>query len=327
MWRAAILCGLIVGPCAWSSAITLDDLRETLAESRASVTTARVVYVEQWTDNAPSEGDPTTVEYKVNESRRSTLVEASLLVDTSARRAKSVLRDLRDVNELLGEYGLPDDDVVRHNVARMQTFLYKDDYAMLFDARIPLLHFWKPGVLPEHSFKFARLGVASEALLADEYAPQLAEMTEEGKTLLRLTATRQRPSGTVETVIQCDPALGYRFRASRTTCNGSIISEVVAADYRDVNGIPYPFSYVERTFYSDGSVRTERQYAIQEVQLGLLLANADFKVNVPSGTEFTDAAASGICSRIGMARPFGIDDALRFSSQMSRERRDTQPTD
>lgn len=326
LWRAAILWGIIVGQSGELSAITLDDLRETLAESCALVTTAHVVYVDQWTDNEPSEGEPGTVEYKVNESRRNTLVEVDLLVDTDARQAKLMLTDLRDVNELLAEHDLPDEDVVRHNVGRTETYLYKDGYAILFDARIPLLHFWKVGGQTEHIFKFACLGVLSVDLVPDENRPQISETTAEGKTLVHLTATQQGPSGTVETVIQCDPALGYRFRTIRTSCSGRPVSEVVADDYRDVNGIPYPFTYVERTFYNDGSVRTERQYAMQEVELGLILMKDDFKVNVPSGTEFTDAAVSGICSRIGLGRPFGIDEALSFARQMSRERQTSQPS-
>lgn len=317
---AVVFCTVIVAGRGRLSAITLDELRQTAAESRMSVTTAHVVYVEQWTDNEPAAGEAGTIEYKVNESRRDTVIEVDVLLDSRARRAKSVLTDLRDVNALLAEYELPDEDVVRHNVSRTETHLYKDDYAMIFDARIPLLHLWKPGGEPEYVFRFARLGVISNDLLVDEKSPRLSEVMSDGKSMLQIKASSQVPAGTVDWVVECDPALGYRFRTVRSSRNGQVISEVIADDYRDVNGIPCPFAYIERRLYDDGSFRTERQYAIQEAQFGVPLTKDDFKVYVPSGTEFTDAAVSGICSRIGLARPFGIDDALKIGRAMERDR-------
>jgi hypothetical protein len=160
-------------------------------------------------------------------------------------------------------------------------------------------------------FKMFSFGTVNERLLSEDKNPVLTEIDSNGKSLLRIQLTveakdMRKGTGTIE----CDPSLGYRFRRIQWSVDGHLTSETIADDYRDVNGVPYPFLYIDRSFDEDGKIRSETKYVVEDAQIGVALSVNDFKIFVPAGTELTDTILSKTIHTVPQDSYMGIDDAL-----------------
>jgi hypothetical protein len=175
------------------------------------------------------------------------------------------------------------------------------------------LGLWKrPG--PTAMFRFTSLGIIEEKLLSEDLAPTLSEINSDGKSLLRIELTRKEQN-TLKRIIDCDPSLGYRFRRNqRYSADERLVWETIADDYKDVNGIPHPFLYIERRFDKDGKISEETKYVMEKVELGVNLSPDDFKVFVPAGTQFIDDISRAIYT-IEQSGYMGIDDAISIGKK------------
>lgn len=308
---------------AQASAITLPELRQIITDSRESVSTAHLVYTEEFNDNGPVLGsflDPNVFKYEeeVNKIHMHTRTKVDAILDYRNKSVKMLGTDLRDVNALLKEHHLPLEQKI--NVSRTMTLVIRDTYQMEFiDSDIsggrPVLGLCERPDIANFMFEKMFLGVIDKALLSEDRNPTLTKIDSDGESLLRIELTIEGQTvrkGTIE----CVPSLGYRFRRIEWRIDGRLIKETIADDYRDIDGVPYPFLYIERSFYEDGKVRRETKYVIEDVRLGVDLSVNDFKVFVPSGTNFTDTLLSRTIGEVEQGGYMGIDDVLALG--MSR---------
>ena len=299
-------------------AITLSELRQIVTDSRESVTTAHLVYIEEFNDNRPTTGDKDSLKYKVKEMHKHKRFKVDGILDYKTKSLKSSLTDLRDVDALLKEHNIP--PVQKSVVSYSRKLVFQGYYEMdllgidVSDAPPDLMLFKCSAPGRYYMFRLASLGIINEELLSEDLGPTLSEVNSDGQSLLRIQLTRKGQNPRKET-IDCDPSLGYRFRRIQWHSNGQLIKETIADDYRDVNGVPYPFLYIDRSFDEDGKIRRETKYVIEDAQLGAELSANDFKIFVPAGTRLFDSVISMTTHTIEQSGYMGIDDALNIGAK------------
>lgn len=302
---------------AQGPAITLPELCQIVTDSRESVksvATAHLVYIEEFNNNRLTAGDKDSVKYKVKELNKHRRFKVDGILDYRTKSLKSSLTDLRDVDALLKEHNIP--PVQKSVVSWARALVIQRPYEMellgidVSDAPPDLILSKCPG--PKYyMFGLISLGIINEKLLSEDLGPTLSEINSNGQSLLRIKLTRKGQTSLKRT-IDCDPSLGYRFRRIQRHSDGQLIGETIADNYKDVNGIPYPFLYIDRIFDKDGKIRRETKYVMKKVELGVDLSPDDFKVFVPAGTQFLDAVASMTTHTVEQGDYMGIDDALNI---------------
>ncbi len=300
--------------------ITLPELRQIVTDSRESLTTAHLVYIEEFNDNRPSTGDKDSLEYKVKETHKHKRFKADKIFDCRTKSLKSSLTDMRDVDALLKQHNIP--PVQKSVVSYSRKLVVQRPYEMellgidVSDAPPDLILSKCPGRY--HMFRLTSLGIINEKFLSEDLGPRLSEIHSDGRSLLQIELTT-KGQNTLKRTIDCDPSLGYRFRRIQWHSDGQLIKETIADDYRyvnDVNGVvPYPFLYIDRSFDKDGKIRRETKYVMEKVELGVDLSPDDFKIFVPAGTHFIDAVVSMTTHTIEQGGYIGIDDALSIGTK------------
>ncbi len=316
---------------AQEPAITLSELRQIVTDSResiTSVTTAHLVYIEDFNDNRPSTGDKDSVKYKVKEMHKHKRFKVDGILNCGTKSLKSSLMDLRDVDALLKEHNIP--AVQKSVVSSSRIIVIQRPYEMellgidVSDAP-PDLILSKCPVPKYYMFGLISLGIINEKLLSEDLSPTLSEINSDGKSLLRIELITKGQKSLKRT-IDCDSSLGYRFRRIQCHSEGQLVWETIADDYRYVNDVnntivvPYPFRYINRSFEKDGKIRRETKYVMEEVQLGVDLSPDDFKIFVPAGTQFIDTVVSMTTHPIDQSGYLGIDDALSIGSDLQLKR-------
>jgi hypothetical protein len=318
---------------AQEPAITLSELRQIVTDSResiTSVTTAHLVYIEDFNDNKPSTGDKDSVKYKVKEMHKHKRFKVDGILNCGTKSLKSSLMDLRDVDALLKEHNIP--AVQKSVVSSSRIIVIQRPYEMellnidVSDAPPDLILSKCPG--PKYyMFGLISLGIINEKLLSEDFGPTLSKFNSNGQSLLRIELTVERQNAMKAAIkIDCDPSLVYRFRRIQWHSDGQLIKETIADDYRYVNDVnntivvPYPFRYINRSFDKDGKIRRETKYVMEEVQLGVDLSPDDFKIFVPAGTQFIDTVVSMTTHPIYQSGYLGIDDALSIGSDLQLKR-------
>jgi len=302
---------------AQGPAITLPELRQIVTDSRESVATAHLLYIEEIDSNESPPFNKDTISYKIyqaqTDGRRR---RVDVLLDRVGDRVKMSVTELRDVDKLLKKYNLPPEQKI--NLPKSRKFLMQGDYDMeISDGNAPNepldLGLWKrPGRTAV--FRFTSLGIINEKLLSEDLRPTLSKINSDGKSLLRIELITKGQK-LLKRTIACDPSLGYRFRRIQCHSDGHLVWETIADNYRYVNDVnntivvPYPFLYIDRIFDKDGKIRRETKYVMEKVELEVDLSPDDFKVFVPAGTQFIDGV-SMIIHTIEQSGYMGIDDAL-----------------
>jgi hypothetical protein len=299
-------------------AVTLPELRQIVTDSRESVTTAHLVYIEEFNSDEPPPSpfnkDPISHKiFQIQTHGRKRKVDT--LLDRVGDRVKMSLTELRDIDKLLKEHNLPPEQKI--NVPKSRTILMQGDYDMeISDGNAPnrpmdMLLTVRPG--RHNMFEFTSLGIIDEKLLSEDLGPTSSEINSDGKSLLRieLTTKGQNP---LKRTVDCDPSLGYRFRRIQQHSDGKLIKETIADNYKDVNGIPYPFLHIERSFDKDGKIIRETKHVMEKVELGVDLSPDDFKIFVPAGTQFIDDISRAIHT-IEQSGYMSIDDALSIGTK------------
>jgi len=324
VFRLLFLIYAVTPEVAGASVIALPEIRQIVTDVQESVTTAHLVYIEDFNENRPTTGEKDSLEYKINELHKHRRFRVDGILNCKTKSVKCSLTDLRDVDALLKEHNIPTSQ--KSVVSYSKKFVIQDPFEMeLLGINIsgepPDLILSKiSGLGRYYMFGLIHLGVINEKLLSEDFGPTLSEINSDGQTLLRIELIR-KGQNSLKRTIDCDPSLGYRFRRIQLHSDGQLIKETIADDYRYVNDVnnmivvPYPFLYVDRSFDKDGKILRETKYVMEKVELGVDLSSVDFEIFVPAGTNFVDAVISMTTHTIERSGYMGIDDALSIERE------------
>lgn len=303
------------------SAAMQNDIIESAKEAKRSITTAYIVCIQEY-NFSESLNDPDLVRRILGELDKNYVIESDTLIDCSNQKAKSTWTDLRDVASLIKSNNLPARSM--RSLSKDRVTFIKNNYEMIYfppgdgEPNNANLLLRKEAGPIEYILNLPYFGIIDTNLLDEKYSPAISEISVDGKNLIQINISYETPGGIMHGTIQCDPQIQFRYRSIVwTNSNGEKKSEVTASDYKDVNGIPYPFSYSYRQFV-DGQFYREESYHSQKVQFNVILNDLDFKMFVPKGTPLTDLAISNRSPVIGLERFMGIEEALTMGRNMAQ---------
>jgi hypothetical protein len=325
--RIALLMMIVLGFSAVSiraagpSTTILDEVRQISADDQGIITTAHIVYIHEKTSEPPKKEIMNFIGEGLSRANQHIVTEEEFFLDNAAKQAKKVITDLRDINTLIAENNIPDTRLNRLNLEQSAVVLYENGSVFRFNPDTP------SGSLDKFSGTFEpdfpTLGIIPLTLLNQD--AQLDDIETDGRASLRISRSQEVSGGLVDTVIICEPSIGYRLRSIRWSMAGRVFKEIVADDYKDVNGIPYPFSYISRQFSREGrltadtqtgTLRFEHKYTIKRAEFGTKLSEADFKIFITSRTPITDfSGASLSLPRSGLGKGTGINDILAIRDE------------
>ncbi len=299
---------------------TLDDIKESIKKAKDGITAAHLVCFMEW-NNFDSKYD--NREYideetqRIRELNKNWIIESDTIIDCRMQMVKSEWTDLRDINALAKENNLS--PLSKRSLSSTRITFVKDNYEMVYfpagdeepnNANLILQK--RPGPI-KYLLDMPYYGIIDINFLDDKNNPTVSEVSVDGKSLIQINLSIEIPGwdgNKPAVVIQCDPQIEYRFRhLIRTDTKGKTSIEVIANEYMDANGIPYPSFYQYRQFI-DGELYREEIYNFEKVQFGMDLKDSDFKMFLPEGTDLLDLAISKTAGVLGPARLFGIEDAL-----------------
>jgi len=312
---------------AWSSDITLDELKQIVSKEQDLITTAHIIYIREFTSNEPISNKTTgTINDNINESHKNVLTEEDLYFDTSIKMSKCIKTDLRDVNSLMAQYNIPDEHYNKENILTSNVSINKAGMEFILESPIKDPCVFSACILNKvisRGPEFATLGVIPLDLLNKLDTIQSKNVEEDGKTLLSIEGSYKVPSGNgiVNVVIICDPSIGYRFYKIQWNYTGHVYKEYLADDYKNINGIPYPSSYSKRNYdENNGAFKREEKYLIEQAEFGIKLSEDDFKVFVPSNTNITDFSGNDVIFKIGTGRKIGVDEISALAKKKASEK-------
>jgi hypothetical protein len=310
----------ILSSAVWAA--TLGDIRKSSTAAKNNISTAHMTYVldkknpELALEKMP---DLDEADRKVAELNRNMVYEVNAIFDCSLEKSKSVFTDIRDTAALRKQYNIPKRTKINFPVHYIA--LIKSNYEMIYDfprdynepnnATIVLNK--RPGPV-SYYLDLPYYGIIDPNLLDEEREPAVSEISQNGQKLIQINVSYK----TMLLTIRCDPQIQYRYRSIVwTNAKGEKTSEITAGNYKDVNGIPYPFSYGYRQFMN-GEIYREESYTFQKVEFNVTLDDRDFKILVPKGTSLTDLAISNRSPVIGLERFMDIEDVLTICRNMAQ---------
>lgn len=322
IYRLSLLIWIVLLSAGQVSAITISELRQIISESQIdAATTAHIVYTEEMHnyDNRPSTIDQNDIRYKprmINKHRR---FKVDAIMDVATERVKSTMTDLRDIDKLLKENDMPPEQKV--NVSTTKTLLYHGNHVgsllpsdnFIFSKQPRFMLSEAPGPA-RYMFENFSLGVIYKNELSNDWNPTITEVNKGNRSLLCINLTSSKENA-LKGKIECDPSLGYRFRRIQWYQGDRLVKEIIADDYRDINGVPYPFLYVSRSFDENGGILREKKQVVQEVELGIDLSEEDFTVLLPKGTIISDLILSHKVTEVEQDSRMGIGDILGMGAQ------------
>ncbi len=304
-----------------------DNIKESSNDAKANMSTSHITCIkEEYYPNKDVNNPSIKPETrKIIQINRRTIVEEDIIIDCAREKAKMVCSDLRDIPELLKSNNL--NAHFKRELSKDRTSIIKDRFEMVYkppgdaepgEPNNANLMLYDQGEYTKNMLKLPYLGIIDSNLLNEENNPVITEISQEGQKLAQIKISYKMPRGARFGVILCDPQIQYRYRSIVwTNDKGEKLSEVIANDYRDVNGFPYPFLYVCRRFVN-GQLDSEESYNFQKVQFNVLLNDQDFMIFVPKGTPLLDLAISNRVAMIGLERYMGIEEALTIGRNMAQ---------
>jgi hypothetical protein len=301
-----VVFGFSVESVRASSTANLDEIRQISAEDQNIIKTAHIVYTHQRSYGPWRKEAMDIIGQGLSSANQHILTREEFFLDNIAKKAKKIMTDLRDINALIADYNIPDTRLNRLNLDQSAVFLYDENNLFYFNPDTP------SGLLDKFSGRFepdfATLGIIPLNLLNQDV--QLDDIEENGSTLLKISRSEKVPTGSLETVVTCEPSKGFRLRSIRWSHSGKVSSEIIADDYREANGIPYPFSYTVR-FLDGQTVRNENKYTIERAEFGTNLSDDDFKVFITQRTPISDISGMTLTlPRSALGKGTGIKDIL-----------------
>lgn len=274
--------------------ISADDVRSINRAALELIQTASVDYTCQASrgDIQPSElpqlNDQAVKYVNANRSR----IEHWLLTyDLKGQRYRADRTDLRDLRAVLAEQGLPDKWLP--HMSRTSLVLGGPDgigeYDVLRGLRIyparahsaPSQDSWllstplRSGCLPDRLFELA-LDVSA------------FEVVENQALLIRLVIARE----TGRALIDMDPQAGYRYvRFELQDSTGRTLEQSLAGDYRQVDGIFYPFHHEYWRWNRIGQLVESETIDVHHACFNIALAEEDVSIALPAGTKVSDVIA------------------------------------
>lgn len=233
---------------------------------------------------------PVPGEDRVNELNQDIEVRKHLLFDFGRQQCKDESTDLRNINQLLLENNLP--DIQRINLSQTRSILRgKDMDVALQGSHLLLQPDLNKGILDILSRCEVNTGAISP-LLFDEslrgpISTHLQDTQWQGKPVLKITL--ERKDDTVS-IIYADPKLDNRYyRAIQVYIGGILRYEATADDYREVDGIPFPFSQSEIQYARDGSKVAQKSVLFEDVRLNIDIPEDNLTLDVRAGTRVYDS--------------------------------------
>jgi hypothetical protein len=308
-------------------AITTNELRQIVKENKESLSRIHVVYTEEYNDNREKDGqlevlrnavgtrvDPETLE-KTLQLQKHQKKRVDTFVDRDTKNVKMSCTDLRDISDLLKKKSLP--AVQKSNVSLTKDILIKGNYFMDFvgsdnfdNQQNAVLSLQSVDMdMNKDFFDVLFLGILDERYLSDDYSLVLSEEKNGGTERLKIETTRGK-KGENKGVVICDPSLAYRVREIKWYTNNKLIKEIIIDDYRMVDGIPYSFSYAEKSYDTNGNIILETTCKVDHAELNKEFPPDVFKLNIPDGTIVQDLIVAQQLYTMKKGGLFGIQDIL-----------------
>ena len=300
--------------------ITLSELRQTISVNQNTILTAHIVFFREETQNLLT--DTLINEYskedndrKLYEANRNIVTEENVILDTRIKAIKQVITDIRDTNRILKEYDIPDTGINRLNLDKSIILLSRDNdlFSLSPAALCGSLQKSASPMNPD----LTKLGIIPKTLL-DNQNIQLSNL---GGPLLKIEISTGT-NGAIKDVFTCDSSIGYRYRMYQRKAADKVIMEIVNDDFRDVNGIPCPFSYTFRLFNIEtGTLSREDKIAIEKAEFGIELLEDDFKIFVPknaiieSTLPVSSTIEKSVPSKIRTGKKMGMDEIVTLGSE------------
>ncbi|HUW82278.1 MAG TPA: hypothetical protein VMZ31_05695 [Phycisphaerae bacterium] len=298
---AAFLCLGATG----SAAASVDDVIAIARSQEGSIATGRITYrssehrttplarpdlsAVEWPDGAvPSK--PFAGEAIVGRINQDISTRTTLVFDTDRGEWKAQATDLRDLDALIREHGLPQEQ--RLNLSRGQIDLAgRDSQVMLHQvaeldsSNLNLMDNLNPD-LPFLLSLPIDLGVVGAGMVRELDNAQdvvVEHGTWRGQDVLSVTVYAH--NGIVAT-FHLDPEHGYGRRLAQTSSiDGTVVAEVVFEDYRDVNGVMIPFQVINRRYDPQtGELSYENAITVESAEINVPVSEEEFRLELPAGT-------------------------------------------
>lgn len=291
--------------CTISYGITFDSIRQA-AQQLSRPSTMHLLAIEQVTVNRMADNNENEVNKSIKQANQSIVSEVNIFMDIQSEQAKEIQTDLRDINSLMVQYNIPDEKLNRINLNQSKIILYKGDNSIIYTPGISDITLWKSSG-PKYLFDIAANGIMPDKILNSKGDINVIEYEADEKTLVKVEITYKTG---ISIIVECDPSIGYRYKSIKWLYNGQLSSELLVNDYREVDGIYYPFYFVRRNYSESGNIEYEYILSVEEIHIGIKLAGNDFKIFAPPGTQIADSLVSQTTSKIGTSRTLGIDDVI-----------------
>jgi hypothetical protein len=315
---------------AEGKSMTIEEIHQKLADSRQSIKTIQIIGFREKLDYSLSISDTATTEedYKRLGTFQSVITENDMIIDCRLpRRMKSIQKDVRDLNELFKSEEIPLNTV--RWIAQNKTTLVKEDYSInMINQTGPVLKIYKEETSKENFqvpsfFQTPYFGIPDPGYFTKEKNLIITECT----PLVCVDVNFSTPEITRILRFELDPVLGYRLKSFKTIINNVCTREIIADDYRNINGIPYPFIYKIKSFNPLGQLRFEENFYAEKVAFNKEFKEEDFRMFVPPDTEVSipgDSVTSDTrnvrTQKIKGGCYLGVDDILQMTGGADSEK-------
>ncbi len=297
-------------------AVTIDELQEATSKNTASISQMHVIYVVE-SNNYRRQNkklSPETIELfkkagqsqptidmfqtanSINCSRKEKI---ECFYDIETKDMKEITTDLRDIPRLLKENNLPAKE--KRNVCQTQTILKDSDHNLTLKPAENYIDNKASLILETNervgfgSTRVVSLGIFPSYYLTEAYNSTISEQVD-GKLKVEAISGKQKE---YKSVIMCAPSLGHRICSTKSYKGKNLISETLLDEYKIIDGTPFPFYYMKKTYDENGKVATEKTYKVEQVEFNQTFSPDTFKVTISDGAMFQDFAISGASAELG----------------------------
>ncbi len=294
------------------SAISVAELRQIFVEQE-QVKTAHLKYTKEVHFNFEPAKNEGSIQERIDRTRNHQLYEIDEILDFETKQIKSVQKDVRDLTAIMKDNDIPEE--MEFQVSLSKNVLYSQNNRLWFIESDfePMAPQAVLMTIPEQSegindarFKKMFYGVLNKDLLENEDNVRISDG--DNKTINVIIS----PNDQIEVYAELDPALAYRLRKYETYYSGKLQNQIILDNYKNINSVPYPFSYIEKSYDSNGKLSREHKFITKYAEFGIELKKEDFQVYIPKGTLFTDAIMTNTRKTLYKDGNMGVDDFLHL---------------
>lgn len=295
--------------------ITIDHIRKELNDARDGIKSAHIVRIEQTFRDEMSEKNLTKdlALLRKIDLNQEWVSEANILIDCGTGNAKSIRTDIRDLNEIGRTNGLSPEESA--SLSQDRITLIKGNYHLILfhDSSTPRLVLDKESASANSFLTIPYLGTVDQNTFDDKYSPKIVGYS----PFIVIETTIPLTNGMRTGRFELDPELQYHIRSIRWYQGSICTGEFVADDYRNINGILYPFIFKMWIFNpTTGIRRRENSFYVQEAQFNIPLSEKDFKTFIPKDTLLSCVQSEGRVLKGGCY--LGIDDILEMNGEPTK---------